>query len=130
MTTRRLATAFALAGALTVLGAGAAQADDMQILIALSGRLTSGIGDWTENGDTLTVCDQRSDGWGTRGYIYQPTPGDPFNGTVLIKVSDPEHDGDCVAVSKNLSETISIAIKVCNYQGAKIAACEYAVIPR
>lgn len=78
---------------------------------------------WTENGDTLRVCDEKADGMGTRAYIYRPDYEESDTGTVLIKVSDPKSDGNCVAVSKDISENIEIALKVCAYRGDVVQPC-------
>lgn len=84
---------------------------------------------WTENGDTLTVCDLSSDGYGVRGYIYTPnSSSDPGNGTVLIKGNDPSNDGNCATFAKDLSETSHISIKVCEYAGDVVTACRYTAI--
>jgi hypothetical protein len=89
----------------------------------------SGFATWTENGDTLRVCDTEPDGWGVRGYIYRPDSGDPENGTVLIKASDGQYDTDCASAAMNVDESIRLSIKVCNYKGASIVLCDYAAIP-
>lgn len=122
---RRTATVFATAAAGVLLTAGAAYADlRVDVLDA------SGYAIWTEDGDNLQVCDHAADGWGVRGYIYRPYDSDPANGDVLIKASDPKYDADCASASVNLSETIPLSIKVCNYQGNKIVLCDYAAIRR
>ena len=122
----RTATVFAAAAAGVLLTAGAAHAADAYVSVLDD----SGYATWTENGDNLQVCDRAADGWGVRGYIYRPYDGDPENGEVLIKASDPKYDTDCASVSKNLSETIPLSIKVCNYQGDKIVLCGYKAIRR
>ena len=63
-----------------------------------------------------------------RGYIYVPDHDQSDTGTVLIKASDPSSDGNCVAVSKNISESAIISIKVCKYQGARVDFCDHAEI--
>jgi hypothetical protein len=91
---------------------------------------STGYASWVENGDTLTVCDLSADGWGVRGYVYEPYAGNEEDGTVLIKADDPSDDGDCTSVSKNISETVTIWLKVCNYAGASVVACYWGPIPR
>lgn len=112
---------FAAAAMGVVLSAGVASAANGSVSVSDN----SGYASWLENGDTLTVCDSKADGWGVRGYIYRPYSGDPANGTVLIKVSDPSSDGKCEAVSENIDESIAISIKVCNYKGSSIIFCEH-----
>lgn len=85
---------------------------------------------WTENGDTLTVCDTKADGYGVRGYIYEPYLDDFENGTVLIKGNDPSSDGNCASFAENISETIRIGMKVCQYKGDWVGYCHYAVLER
>jgi hypothetical protein len=121
---RRAGVAVAVAAVGVVVNAGLASAADGGVSNGSGGAL------WVENGDTLTVCDTLGDNKGVRGYIYRPNAGDPANGTVLIKASDPSNDGNCVSVSTNISETIAISIKVCNYQGASITNCVYGRIAR
>ena len=118
---RRAGAAFAVAAVGVVLNAGIASAGDGVVWVSDS----SGWATWTENGDSLQVCDMKGDGWGVRGYIYRPYTGDPANGTVLIKASDPSYDEQCVAVSKNVDESVAISIKVCNYKGDSIIFCEH-----
>jgi hypothetical protein len=112
---------FAAAAMGVVLSAGIASAANGSVSVSDN----SGYASWLENGDTLTVCDSKADGWGVRGYIYRPYSGDPANGTVLIKLSDPSSDGNCEAVSENIDESIAISIKVCNYKGSSIIFCEH-----
>ena len=112
---------FAAAAMGVVLSAGVASAANGSVSVSDN----SGYASWLENGDTLTVCDSKADGWGVRGYIYRPYSGDPANGTVLIKLSDPSSDGNCEAVSENIDESIAISIKVCNYKGSSIIFCEH-----
>ncbi|MEU8762872.1 hypothetical protein [Streptomyces sp. NPDC048659] len=102
--------------------AGTAQAADTRIDL-LNG---SGYAEWTENGDTLTVRDTRSDGRGVRAYIYRPYAGGPGNGDVLIKASSGGNG--CVAVREDISETIRINIKVVNSQGSDIINPNWRVI--
>ncbi|MEH1165387.1 hypothetical protein V6V47_08365 [Micromonospora sp. CPCC 205539] len=116
----RITAVVATATAGVLLTAGAAQAASP---IWLSDG--SGVANWTEDGDRLTVCDQAADGWGVRGYIYRPNAGDPANGTVLIKVSDPSSNSDCASASADISESIAINIKVCNYAGDVVTYCRY-----
>jgi hypothetical protein len=78
---------------------------------------------------TLEVCDADPDGRGVRGYIYRPNTADPWNGTVLIKASDPKFDDNCTSVSVNVDEYIQLSIKVCLYMGASIKNCTYRAIP-
>jgi hypothetical protein len=115
----------AAAAAGVMVTAGTAHADDAGVAVADN----SGRAIWIENGDTLRVCDDEPDGWGVRGYIYRPNSGDPANGTVLIKESDPKYDSECFAVSVDVDETIALSIKVCNYKGASIILCAYKAIP-
>ncbi len=119
---RRAGVAFAAAAVGVVVNAGIASAGDGGVYVSDN----SGYATWVENGDTLTVCDDKADGWGVRGYIYRPYAGDPANGTVLIKASDPSYNGECVSVSKNVDESVAISIKVCNYRDTNIIFCEYA----
>jgi hypothetical protein len=105
--------------------AGTAYANDATVdVLDDSGHAT-----WIENGDTLFVCDDAADGWGVRGYIYEPNAGDPANGTVLIKASDGKYDNECASVSVNVDESIRLSIKVCNYKGASVILCGYRSIP-
>ena len=126
---RRAGTVLAAAAAGVVFASGTSYADDRSVYTDDQ----NGYAYWTENGDTLEVCDLHSDGWGVRGYVYRPKSGDPGNGTVLIKASDPKYDGYasdfCVAVSVNVDENIRLSLKVCKYKGARIANCGYAAIP-
>jgi hypothetical protein len=117
----RAGVAFAAAAVGVVVNAGVASAGDGSVWVGDN----SGYATWVENGDTLTVCDMKGDGWGVRGYIYRPYAGDPANGTVLIKASDPSYNGECVAVSENIDESIAISIKVCNYKGSSLIYCEH-----
>lgn len=89
----------------------------------------AGAASWTENGDTLRICDNDPDGWGVRAYVYRPNAADPWNGTVLIKGNDPKFDNDCTAVSEDVDEYIRLSIKVCLYKGASIKNCSYRSIP-
>jgi hypothetical protein len=115
--------ATAAAGVLLI--SGTAYANDAGVYVLDD----SGWAGWTENGDNLQVCDLEPDGWGVRGYIYQPNSGDPENGTVLMKASDGQYDDDCASVSVNVDESIRLSIKVCNYKGASIVLCGYKAIP-
>ncbi|MCG8925036.1 hypothetical protein [Lentzea sp. CC55] len=117
----RAGVTVAAAAAALLVSAGVASAGDGGVSVADN----SGYADWIENGDTLTVCDQRADGWGVRGYIYRPYAGDPANGTVLIKASDPSYNGECVSVSENIDESVAISIKVCNYKDSSIIYCQH-----
>ena len=117
----RAGAVFAAAAVGIVVSAGVASAANGSVSVADN----SGYASWLENGDTLTVCDSKADGWGVRGYIYRPYSGDPANGTVLIKASDPSSDGNCVALSDNIDESIAISIKVCNYKGDSIIYCQH-----
>ncbi|MEH0548900.1 hypothetical protein QA802_39310 [Streptomyces sp. B21-105] len=70
----RLAGALALGSAGLLIGGGTPYAADAGAYTGTRG----GWAGWTENGDTLTVCDLSSDGHGVRGYIYprfQRRPG-------------------------------------------------------
>ena len=123
---RRTFTALAMTATAILLATSTAQAADVLVNTAwpYEGR---GSALWTENGDLLIVCDNWSDGWGARGYIYVPKAGDPENGTVLIKGDDPKHsetDG-CRSYSKNISETTALSIKVCLYHGTEVKYCDY-----
>jgi hypothetical protein len=89
----------------------------------------NGYGYWTENGDKLAAQDLYEDGSGTRAYIYRPNAGDPSGGTVLIKVSASD-GGGTVSGSVNISETIKISLKVCNYSGAAISNCQFKSLKR
>lgn len=122
---RRAGTVLAAAAAGVLLVSGTAYASDTSVSVADG----SGWASWTENGDSLRVCDTEPDGWGVRGYIYRPNSGDPANGTVLMKASDPKYDDDCVAVSVNVDETIRLSIKVCNYKDSSVTLCGYRAIP-
>ncbi|WP_329174656.1 hypothetical protein [Streptomyces sp. NBC_01477] len=88
----------------------------------------SGYAYWTENGDSMQVCDDAADGYGVRGYIYTPNVSDPINGTVLFKGDDPSSNGTCETYSKDINETGHIGIKVCNYSGATVIRCGYHLI--
>ena len=90
---RRAGIAFAAAAVGVVISVGSASAADGGLFTANG----SGHAKWTENGDTLEVCDDYPDNKGVRAYIYRPNAGDPANGTVLIKGDDPKtSDGCCV----------------------------------
>jgi hypothetical protein len=117
---------FAAVAAGVLLTAGAAHAADAAVHVLDD----SGEAIWTENGDNLQVCDDAADGWGVRGYVYRPYDGDPENGDVLLKASDGKYDTDCASVSKDISETIPLSIKVCNYKGTQIILCGYQAIRR
>ncbi|MEU2423354.1 hypothetical protein ABZ619_20405 [Streptomyces sp. NPDC007851] len=118
---RKLITVLGLAAAGIFAGAGTSSAADAGVYTTTGG----GWAGWTENGDTLTVCDLSSDGYGVRGYIYTPYSSEPQNGTVLIKGNDPSNDGNCATFAQNLSETIHISIKVCEYAGDVVTYCDY-----
>ena len=128
MMKRRIGTVVAAAAGLVLLGTTAAYADTT--VYSVNNGYDRGRATWTENGDTLMVCDLLPDGWGARGYIYLPNAGDHENGTVLIKASDGNATDGCVSVSKNISETVTIGIKVCTYAGSVVDNCEYEIIPR
>lgn len=117
----RAGIAVAAAAMAVVVNTGVASAADGYVAVTDG----SGHAYWVENGDTLYVCDDRPDNWGVRGYVYRPYAGDPKNGEVLIKDNDPSYDGNCSSLSKNIDESISISLKVCNYQGASVIFCEY-----
>lgn len=126
MMVRRITTILAATSAFVMLVVGTATADE--IVYAWNANTDyAGSALWTENGDTLSVCDRAADGGGTRGYIFQPTDTNG-NGTVLIKASDSNSTDGCVSVAKNISETISIGIKVCLYQGDWVGNCDWALI--
>jgi hypothetical protein len=126
---RRIATTLVATIAFVPLLTGTAAAGGDDKVHTWNGRTDdAGMAVWIENGDTLRVCDHSADGHGVRGYIYLPNPRDRANGEVLIKASDPKSDGNCVTASKNLNETINIAIKVCRYQGSWVGNCDYALI--
>jgi hypothetical protein len=115
--------ALALAATGVLLAAGTSHAYDRGIPTSVG---NAGWADWTEDGDKLRVCDQAANGYGVRGYIYIPnSDSDPGNGTVLIKGDDPSGDGGCEEFTKNISETIHISIKVCEYAGAVVKNCNY-----
>jgi hypothetical protein len=118
---RRAGVAFAAAAVGVVVNAGGASAADGKVATSDN----SGTATWVESSDTLIVCDKSPDGWGVRGYIYRPYVGDPGNGRVLFKLNDPSSNGVCVSASENIDESISISIKVCNYNGADVLFCEY-----
>lgn len=120
----KLITMIGLVAAGVLASSGTAQAADAGLYTATGG----GWAGWTENGDTMTVCDLSSDGYGVRGYIYTPYSGNPGNGTVLIKGNDPSNDGNCATFAKNLSESAPISIKVCQYAGDVVRDCAYARI--
>jgi hypothetical protein len=124
---RRFITTFALASAFFLGVSGTAYADDA--FVHLDHALGSAY--WHENGDSLEVCDDNPDGHGVRAYIYRPNPGgDAGNGTVLIKASDPSYNQICTWASQDISETISISIKVCRYAGDWVGDCKWKVITR
>jgi hypothetical protein len=120
----KLITVLGLVAAGVLASSGTSQAADSGVYTATGG----GWAGWTENGDTLTVCDLSADGYGVRGYIYTPYSSNPENGTVLIKGNDPSDDGNCATFAKNLSETAHISIKVCEYAGDVVKYCEYTAI--
>jgi hypothetical protein len=126
MMVRRITTILAATSAFIMLVVGTATADEL-VYAWNSNTYKAGSALWTENGDTLFVCDRAADGAGTRGYIFQPTDNQG-NGTVLIKASDSNSTDGCVSAAKNISETIAIAIKVCLYQGDWVGNCEWALI--
>lgn len=119
--THKLITVAGLVAAGVLASTGTSQAADAGVYTTTGG----GWAGWTENGDTMTVCDISSDGYGVRGYIYTPYAGDPANGTVLIKGNDASNDGNCATFAENLSETRSISIKVCQYAGDVVKSCAY-----
>ncbi|MEV6505406.1 hypothetical protein [Streptomyces sp. NPDC051642] len=121
---RKLITVLGLVAAGIFAGAGTSSADDAGVLTTTG----NGYAAWTENGDTLTVCDLYGDGYGVRGYIYTPYASAPQNGTVLIKGNDKSADGNCASYAANLSETIHISIKVCEYAGDVVTYCAYTPI--
>ena len=84
-----------------------------------------GYASWTENGDTLSVCDIAGDGHGVRGYIYEPSSAGSSGGHVLIMGNDPESTDGCHAFYKNISETVAISLKVCEYQGTVVNDCDW-----
>jgi len=122
---RRIATALTAASAVVLLSAGVAQAADTRVYTQDLWGTYLGSATWTENGDSMEVCDTAADGWGVRGYIYVPNAPFPEDGTVLIKGNDPSSDGKCAAFSKNISETTALSIKVCIYRGSSVTYCEY-----
>lgn len=129
MIKRRIATVLTVAAGFVLLGASAAYAGDQRVEIDdYWYGYSLGHATWTENGDTLKVCDDYPDGYGVRGYIYVPYTGNEENGTVLMKASDPSNDGNCVTTTKNISETGPLYIKVCNYAGAAIGPCNWVQI--
>lgn len=121
---RRIITVLAMASTTVLLAAGAAHAADTWVYTASPAEY-HGYASWTEDGDTLTVCDKNADGWGTRGYIYVPNQPNPANGTVLIKGNDPNATDGCYSYSENISETTALSIKVCLYSGALVGYCDY-----
>ncbi|NUO42519.1 MAG: hypothetical protein HOV73_08140 [Streptomyces sp.] len=121
---RKLITVLGLVAAAIFAGAGTSQAADVVVYTTTGG----GRAGWTENGDTLTVCDISSDGYGVRGYVYTPYSDAPQNGTVLIKGNDPSNDGNCAAFPGDLSESIHISLKVCEYAGDVVTYCDYVKI--
>ncbi|MFF3332563.1 hypothetical protein ACFYWX_23865 [Streptomyces sp. NPDC002888] len=121
----RLTGALALAAVGLLFGAGNSYAYDAGVYTSSS----NGWADWTEDGDKLAVCDRYADGYGVRGYIYIPnSASDPGNGTVLLKGDDPSADGACKYFTKNISETVHISIKVCEYAGDVVKYCRYTAI--
>jgi len=122
---RRAGVVLAAAAAGVMVTTGTAYANDAYVEV-LDG---SGNAVWIENGDTLSVCDTKPDGWGVRGYIYVPDAPGSADGAVMIKASDPSADGDCVAASMNVPEQIDLSMKVCNYKGASIIFCNWVSIP-
>lgn len=121
---RKTITTLALAGTAALFASGNAQAADT-VVDTPPPVYQYGSAGWTENGDTLTVCDNVGDGWGTRGYIYVPDQPNPANGTVLIKGDDPKVSDGCHSFSKNISETTALSIKVCLYHGDTVDFCDY-----
>lgn len=77
----------------------------------------------------LEACDRRANGWGIRGYLYRPTPGKPSDGRVLLSVSDGSYNGwnACKVVAKVMPDH-DLNLKVCEYRGARLRYCEWAVI--
>lgn len=118
---RRISATFAAAAAVVLVSAGTAHAASWDVFVETFD--SSGLAYWTENGDTLDVCDIRADGFGVRGYIYLPNASDPANGTVLFKGNDPSSAGDCTSFTKNIAENIPLGIKVCNYRGSDVVDC-------
>lgn len=128
MMKRRITTVFAAAAGFVLLSAGAAYAHD-QLVTSWNNGYERGYAKWTENGDSLLVCDEMADGWGIRGYIFKPT--DIYgNGTVILKVNDSNSTDGCVSVSKNVDETTPLGIKVCTYAGSEVSNCDWEQIPR
>lgn len=126
---RRITTVLAATGTLVLLATGVAAADPL-VWTWNSDTPYAGSAQWTENGDTLEVCDRAADGAGVRGYIYRPNSGDHENGTVLIKASDGNATNGCVTASKDIDENITIAMKVCLYRGSAVFNCDYRVLTR
>ncbi|MCG8925035.1 hypothetical protein [Lentzea sp. CC55] len=121
---RKTITALAMTATAVLLATGTAQAADAYVSTAAPAE-GHGSAYWAENGDTLTVCDNEADGWGTRAYIYVPNQPNPANGTVLIKGNDPKSADGCYAYSENISETTALSIKVCLYSGATVDYCDH-----
>jgi hypothetical protein len=121
---RKTITALTMAATAALLATGTAQAADTSVYTSWPAE-GYGSAHWAENGDTLTVCDNAADGWGTRAYIYVPNQPNPANGTVLIKGNDPKSSDGCYAYSENISETTALSIKVCLYKGSTVDFCDY-----
>ncbi|WKK26295.1 hypothetical protein QZH56_12270 [Streptomyces olivoreticuli] len=85
----------------------------------------AGHASWDDGARKLTVCDDKADGWGTRAYVYRPNSGDPGNGTVLLKVNDPNASGPCQHGYLASNPGGHISLKVCSYQGARVEDCDW-----
>ncbi|MFE6691869.1 hypothetical protein ACFVFQ_36045 [Streptomyces sp. NPDC057743] len=120
----KVPAALALAGIGLVGMAQTATANDLTVYT----HDNSGHAKWFEAKHEIGVCDDKADGWGTRGYIYRPKHGDPGNGTVLLKVNDPSAKGHCGWGRLPQSPAGHLNIKVCSYKGAKIEDCTWAPI--
>ena len=68
----------------------------------------AGMASWTEDGDKVTVCDIKADGWGVNATLW-----DPINVKVMMEVYTSAGNGSCNSVSKNISETIRLKLHVC-----------------
>ena len=121
---RKTITALATTATAVLLATGTAQAADAWVETPWPAQ-GHGTASWTENGDTLKVCDIEADGYGTRAYIYGPNQPNPANGTVLIKGNDPKSSDGCYTYSENISETTALSIKVCLYAGDFVGYCDH-----
>jgi hypothetical protein len=104
-------------------------ADDPDPFVyTLDSGAAGGYAEWTEDGDTLKVCDIENVGdWHARAYIYIPDAPGSGTGQVLQAVSDNSDNGSCSAYFEDIPEGVSIDMKVCvtNSAGVINSTCNW-----